>query len=75
MKSKVNFKQAVEKNRQKVISATLNGVRVEKSIRVLPRSEGEKNALCRAVIHTVNEAKKSGRLRKTDKGYALSWKS
>ncbi|WP_425059059.1 hypothetical protein SCACP_37110 [Sporomusa carbonis] len=74
MKPKVSFKQAVEKNRQKVISATLNGVRVEKSIRVLPRSEGEKIALCKAVIHTVNEAKRSGKLKKTAKGYTLSWK-
>ncbi|TWH47986.1 hypothetical protein [Sporomusa sp. KB1] len=74
MKPTVSFNNTMEKYRKKVITATLNGVRLEKTIRVRPRSESEKVALCHAVIHTINEAKRSGRLKKTDRGYALSWK-
>lgn len=74
MKPKVSFNNTMEKYRKKVIAATLNGVRLEKTVRVRPRSESEKVALCHAVIHTINEAKRSGRLQKTNRGYMLSWK-
>jgi len=74
LKPTVSFNQAMEQTKKRITTAVANGIRLQKPIRVRPRSESEKAALCRAVIHTVNEAKRSGLLKKTDKGYVLSWK-
>lgn len=74
MKPKVSFQQTVDQYRKKTNLATLNGVRIEKSVRLKPRNESEKMALCHAVMYTINEAKRSGKLKKTDRGYALSWR-
>lgn len=75
MKPAIEFAKAIGKTREKVNAAAQNGIILEKSPRVRFRNESEKAALCRSVVFTVEQAKRSGRLHKSGKGYVLSWKN
>lgn len=73
MKSPIAFCTAVARTKRKLNRAMVQGLTLKKPVRTRPRTEEEKVALCRAVVYSVAEAKRSGRLQKTEKGYRLLW--
>ncbi len=73
MKPPILFRTAVTRTKRKLNQAMVQGLTLKKPVRKRPRTEDEKSALCRAVVYSVAEAKRSGRLQKTEKGYRLLW--
>lgn len=75
MRKVLGFRKTADKAKDKlnILTKTL-GFAPRRSYRIRPRDESETEALCRAVIHAVNDAKQSGRLKKTAEGYIVAWK-
>lgn len=75
MKPSIKYSEYISQTKEKINRATQNGLFLKKYPRIRPRTEAEKELLCQAVVYTIAQAKRTGKLRKLEKGYCLSWKN